>query len=840
MGFWLVAIWLISLIGSRLLRPREKGPKRTVPELPRVDIGAPIPVIWGTVLLDAPLVAWYGDLSIVRANSDEGKYHRYYVGTQYVWCWGPLDALIEVRWDRRNIFPSPEHGSGFDYEDHDFNSPALFGGTGAAEEGGVVGTWRFFYGTETQTADPYLAAQIGETLPDYPGLVHSVGHQMYVGNTAYLKPVSIVGRRCPNQLGVPSGYENIDGDANPACCIYELLTDTRWGRRIDPADIDAAAFEAAAQTLALEGLGLSMKLEGSQDASALIEDVCRHIDGRCFQDPTSGLFTIVLIRGGYDPLDLPLLDHDDLLAVEFERPSWESLANSVRLGYNDRTDSFIDKTASAQDLASIQARAGEVTEQEIRFPGATTPAVAQLLAARTLKSLSYPGAQLTITTTRKAWALRPASAFRLNWPPLGIVGMVCRVERIGTGTLNAGEIRIEAFEDFFGVDWTAYAAPPDSGWVDPHADPPGPPEATDLHGLPYELAKDTYEPALLPSGLALFAPDAATQSTGFVIHYLRDDLTWGEKQIDSLTPYGTLNAAVDEWTAIIDIAAVVGLEGVADASDEEFQTGRNLVLICPATRTEGSDEAIGRTSEIVAFQNISDLGGGVFQLTTTARGCLDTVPRAFPSGSRVYFLSYGYGRIATSRPDSVTTTRSLVAKFEPIGIGEYPDWTTEEQHTLDFEYAPPGPYSNREDLPLSPTRLRINDFLYPDNIDGGFYMDWRHRDRLGSWAYGNSGETSAPESGVVYVVRIYGEGGTLVYENTAVTGTSFSWSLSAEVAASGLGRANGQLRVVLFAIRPSGTVSDVLNAWQPHDFTFDCAGWGMLWGNYWGGSTGRS
>jgi len=56
--------------------------------------------------------------------------------------------------------------------------------------------------------------------------------RFYQGKSPYMRPHAMVARRCPNQLGLTGGGHDIDGDANPACLIYELLTDDRWGIRL--------------------------------------------------------------------------------------------------------------------------------------------------------------------------------------------------------------------------------------------------------------------------------------------------------------------------------------------------------------------------------------------------------------------------------------------------------------------------------------------------------------------------------------------------------------------------------------------------------------------------------
>ena len=135
--------------------------------------------------------------------------------------------------------------------------------------------------------------------------------------------------------------------------------------------------------------------------------------------------------------------------------------------YPNRAERYKSCVVTAQDLAGIQQR-GEQVVEDVTYPGVTKAALAQRLAARDLKVVSYPWARVRFSVDRSAWSLRQGSPFRLNWPDLGIANMVCRVSRIAPGDLVKGEIAIDAIEDVFGVSWTAYGAMPASGWEDPY------------------------------------------------------------------------------------------------------------------------------------------------------------------------------------------------------------------------------------------------------------------------------------------------------------------------------------------------------------------------------------
>ena len=165
----------------------------------------------------------------------------------------------------------------------------------------------------------------------------------------------------------------------------------------------------------------------------------------------------------------------------------------VRVAYVDRADGFTEKTVQAQDLASIEIQGCEVSLQELALRGLSNATAAQQATARALAVLAYPQATVSIEADRSAWTFRPGTPFTLVWPPLGITGMICRVTRVGTGRLDSGMIEIEAMEDVFGVDWTAYSPPPATGWIDPAGEVPA---LTDQAALiaPYEAIVDVDDP----------------------------------------------------------------------------------------------------------------------------------------------------------------------------------------------------------------------------------------------------------------------------------------------------------------------------------------------------------
>jgi hypothetical protein len=63
----------------------------------------------------------------------------------------------------------------------------------------------------------------------------------------------------------------------------------------------------------------------------------------------------------------------------------------------------------------------------------------------------------------------------------------------------------------------------------------------------------------------------------------------------------------------------------------------------------------------------------------------------------------------------------------------------------------------RSEKVYCPTDVRFNGQSYPASITGALTVSWSHRNRLGTWSYVDSGETTAPEDGTEYDILVYGE-----------------------------------------------------------------------------------
>ncbi len=335
-------------------------------------------------------------------------------------------------------------------------------------------------------------------------------------------------------------------------------------------------------------------------------------------------------------------------------------------------------------------------------------------------------------------------------------------------------------EDIFAVDWTGYSTPPASGWEDPSGDVPALTDQAVL-AAPYEAVKSYGDLAAgVQKAITLAARGATGISLGYRAHVADGAGGWAPPvDVPFFTPSGVLSTAIDELTSEIVVTSGLDADRVESVSGPDFALGVNVAWL--------SHDGL---EEFIAFQSVVQ-GEGSFTLQTVARGCLDTASTTFPAGTRVWFISYG---------SQVVNIRGPV----PPAVNVYNDLRVQpynNQSEYNFSSCPTSQVvattPARSAKVYCPTDVRFNGESYPASITGELTVSWSHRNRLGAWSYANSGATAEAEPGSEYDILVYGELGTLVHTETGLTGTSWTYLEANEIAESGLGRLNNQLRVII-------------------------------------------
>ncbi|AUM00582.1 phage tail protein [Rhodocyclaceae bacterium] len=745
--------------------------------------------------------------------------YRYRIGLHLVLCQGPVDAVQEIQIGERTAWGDASRTSlptGHGLGRVRIDRPTLFGGD--EREGGVVGDIDVLPGTPTQARNDYLMAQLGADIPAFRGVLSIVARKiLFAANNPYLKPWAVRVRRfTAGWHGEPwmpwdaevRTWEADTGQAvtvgmNPAHILVQCLTDPHWGMGYPQSTI-GWSFWNAAWALSSEGFGLNLVWTRQQPIEAFIAQVLDHIGGILYLDPEQGTFELKLLRDDYWIEGLPLLGPDEIVRLErFERAQWGELPNEITVVYTD-WETGGEATISVQNLASIQLQGG-VINQRRDYPGVNHGPLAARLALRDLRALGSPLARMTLLIAPGSLERPPlpGDVFVLHWPRLGIERMVVRVTGIDTGTLGAGQWRIEAVEDVFAMGNTVLTPAP----------PPPPP-----------VTVTPQPPALV---LAVEVPywELARRLSRADLDYLTDTDTY----VGALAVAGGLGQL--NWQMQTGASAAA----LADAAEEDYAPLLTLSAPLPASEADALAvgfssssqaqrlavgdyaylvDALGAIREAVAILAF-DAGAGTVDL---ARGVLDTTPQAHAAGTRLVGVGEWLAAEETDR-----------APGESVYVAAVPRTAGGEGDAVLAANGAPIVLAGRQARPYPPGRIRLNGQREPAVVADDLILTWAHRDRTLQTAYlvrqdeGGIG----PEPGTSYTVRLRDRHGALVRSTTGLTGTTWTWTVAD--AAADAGAAGDRVTLEISAVR------DGLESWQAQARSVDRAGYGLRWGQHWGG-----
>lgn len=714
-GFWWTLLWYAVLfVASELLRPKPKLENAKPKGLgdfnfPTATEGRVVPLLWGTVQITGPNVVWYGDLrqTAITEKVKTGmissdtitKGYRYSVGTQFALCRGEVDELLRVWIGDDEVFS----GTVTDNTTFEINKPNLFGGDDLGN-GGFVGTFRFHAGSSSQAADTYLSnfqAEGGVT-PAYRGTSYICPDvdPIYVGNSTSIKQMKFEVRRMPNGLSLSAAENELNSgnDVNPMSVVYEVMTDTDWGLGYAAAEIDTSNFVLAAQTLAAENNGVSILFDSPLEAGEIVRTVEEQIDGVIFFNQSVGKWQVKLARADYTVGALDPLDETNSILKSYSRGSWENTTNIVRVEFNSRSDNYKQTYGLAQDTANIRIQDDVNVSSTRSYPGVKNATLANTLAWRELRTVSYPLAKAKVEVDRSFWDVTPAEVFRFTNEYLGITDLAMRVTKIDYGELENNKITLDLVQDVFYSAAPSFGDPTDSGWTDP---------SLGLDDMNLQIVfeapraivrRDPSDGSLLnkiyaagnqPGVAGLFeirqrnasgTPAGDYAEDGIVTQFCKVGELLAGLNVGSAYPLSTLVITPTPDTQEDLLAAIneatIGELGV---------TLTNLFYI---------DDGAG-DGEFILVRSAEDSGANV-QLNNVYRGALDTVQQNHSAGADVYLISSGGG---ISRTD-IDETNNVDVKLIPVNLGG--DLSEGSATTTSFQM------DKRIRRPYPPSELTIN------------------------------------------------------------------------------------------------------------------------------------
>lgn len=730
--------------------------------------------------------------------------YRYFMGLHFGLCHGPVDALLEIRGGDRTAWngsqvprqKGPTYGIDWDGELEGLNqyiaatgpvtastaisiyAPGLWGGE--RKEGGIAGVADVMMGEPTQQPNAYLASQLPDVpMPAFRGLLSIVFRGLVGAMNPYPKPWKFRVRRIlkgwHGDAGAwyPAKAEIDLGGAkamNPAHIVYEALTNADWGMGYPAGTLDLPSFAAAADVFHAEGLGLCFQWVRSDSIEGFIQDVMNHAGGVVAQDPRTGLFRLLPIRGGYIVAELPEFRRGlNVLEVQsFERAAITETVNELTVHFTD-VSTGKDGVVTVQQLANVQAQGG-VVNQAMQYKGLPTAGLAQRVALRDLAARSQPLCRVKLSVDRSAYGVLPGQVVRWSDSKLGIVDMPMRVLQVNYGTLTAGAITLDLAEDVFGLPVTTYMGQQPDGWEEPPTEPQ-PPPASEAFEAPY---------VLLQRELGASAVDALTEDAGYLAMAAAkpQGVTYGFQLFARTGAAEFEQDGAGEWAAGGPLLAGI----TESATILQLDPPRNLDQV-----SEGDLAMLGtgNDAELVRVDAVNIPGGAV----TVGRGVGDTIARAWPLGTRLWAIqsAAAVGATEYAEGEQVDAKAATQAAGGVLRL----DLAPTDSVTMDARAA----------RPYVPGRFRINGEAAPAELFGELTVTWAHRDRLlqADQLVDQAAASTGLEPGATYTLRTY-LGVVKVDEQAGLTGTT------ATVSPGG----NGTVRVELEAVR------DGLASWHKH------------------------
>lgn len=834
----IVVAIVIAIVGE-LLRPKAKGNTSRPAGLgdfqfPTAEAGRVFPWIAGTVKVLGPNTTASGLLHQVESydrvktgwfSSAKQSYGwRYYMSFQQVICGGPIDDVLQVQVQDKPLKVAQKIVTA-DYIDMVIDDKGFYGDE--KKDGGFAGTIRFWRGTATQTFDDVLAEVLAESdgtaqsvyssqglkwftdpssapLPPvftgdgsldsaveggisaYRYVCYAMFRDFYIGMSVNPQPFTPIVSRWPNSLGIAGGKHIINETAsNVICAAYDLLTDKIRGMGVSSAEVDTAAFLAAAETCFTEQIGVNVNVDGNQSGEDALDSIMAYADGKVFQDPFTSLWTVKLARADYDIDSLLVLDESNSRVTGRTKTDWPDTKNVITIAYLDKNKNWTNQSVQVFDSANLNVLGQTINSATLEYPGIDNAALANYIAERARAATATPFTKLQIESNGVGLRLKLNDVFVASYPTTKRIDkMVMRITDIHYGNGDDAVTTIEAIEDKFGVKFVAYTEIPDTVW-NPPSNLPLPALSQRLLELPYGMTPN------LDAGryVMTIGVRAGSVETGYdVLDTVAGKVT---NKVGDLTSAGQLVGAIssaglfsnDSQAGGITIDNIVDADDILSALATEYAIGTSMLLI---------------GNELFAFQNATDNGDGTMTFWPWTKACYDTIPEDHADGDPVYVLSSGVGLVQDTplAADGLKKYKLLMRAGGNV---------LDQADAVEMQITA----SSRAQRPYLPANVQVNGGAIQAlaTATGALVITWAERNRLASKnnIVKYNAASVSPESTVRYVLQFYNSVGTLLIQKTDVDGTT----------ATAILNYTGSLRMVLYA------KSDTFDSFNKYDVTFD-------------------
>ncbi len=238
--------------------------------------GIPIPVLFGTKKLNNANFIYYNfdgsqaitkkvssPLGLTSQNVTVG--YKYFATYQIVFS-QKVDLIKEIYANDELIHSTNIFENSRIYISKD----SVFGGN--EKQGGIVGTHEILLGNVEALPNGYVQSKVGEAfkVPSYKKLCMLTAENVYYSaNNSTIPNYAVLATRLPRIGTLDYSFNGID--ANPACVVYEILTDIEFGFGIESSKIDIQSFKNAANYANSLGICCSFNLNNEISSFEVIK-----------------------------------------------------------------------------------------------------------------------------------------------------------------------------------------------------------------------------------------------------------------------------------------------------------------------------------------------------------------------------------------------------------------------------------------------------------------------------------------------------------------------------------------------------------------------------------------
>jgi len=665
------------------------------------------------------------------------KVYKYYLSIHYVACLSPIDAIIELRFDNRNVYTGVATGGTLTIDKQD-----LYGGMD--REGGVSGEIDVMLGAKTQTANAGLLARFSDTNA-YRGVVSLLLRNFYVGMNYYMKPFSIVAKRIHATSSgaidwLPAYAEPISGQMNGVHIIRDLLTDTINGQGIPVSNI-GTTFDAAAITCFNEGYGFTFFFRDGKSIDEYLKIVKAHLNAEVYQSRTTGKYEIKLIRQDYTVGSLPRLTTSIVKeVVNLKRTLPAELFSRVVIQYTNGV-TYDDAVEVLEDF-TLSSKQGGFVEKSIEFRGCRTRTLAKKLAMRELSEISTQVFAGEVICNRDAETYNLGDAFVIEAAANAYLDqdLVCRVAKMDLGSPTDNKIKITFVQDVFAVQEAPVFIQPESSWVD------------------------------VVNNAAAATNRFATEAPYYLFAKINGDVE--AKAVDTTVSYIAMAADAPTTDSFL---AGIWTNG----------TRKGILHFCPYAEVAVTMTRTSTTLNLQNLKNFQNAAVGDFiqvgvelmgiisiavNVITVKRGVLDTIPISHSIGEKVF---------AWQSLNGTDKVQYLLTETVPVRL-------TPRTPKEEYAYAS-APTDNitivgRMHLPYPPGDLKLNTLYWPSVISvADLVLTWTSRNRFQQTInlvdYYTGSITSEPS--VTYTTELRRQDtNAILTSGTGLTGLTFSHNTS--------------------------------------------------------------